>query len=110
MGYYAGGYGTITPKTKSCIKKLENKFDDLCISADVTDLKGVLHVSIENDKYHDEDWEEILKAIQKDVSEGEIEFAGEDDSHWEFKFYPEIGKWKYLGGYIAYDEDEAQEI
>ena len=115
MGYYAHGYGVVKTKESVVGKEFEKAIwklnDDLGLSIDDVSLfKEEYHVTVGNEKYHDEDWKETLKAISKLISEGEFEFTGEDEESWKFKFYPEEGVWKEMMGEIVYNEETATEI
>lgn len=68
-----------------------------------TDNSFVLCLTHEYEKYHEEDIQETLKILAPITSDGEVEFAGEDDSHWVFRF--ENGCFTEYNGSIVYDCD-----
>jgi hypothetical protein len=55
-----------------------------------------------NDKYHEDDVLEYLYRIKPYTIDGEIDYFGEDDAMWRFKFID--GKWEYQDGSVVYEE------
>lgn len=51
--------------------------------------------------YDDDVWDDLAGEIAPYVEEGEIEFCGEDDSHWRFVFRK--GRYDYEGAEITYE-------
>ena len=66
--------------------------------------KNDLEISIVHDIYHDDEVLEFLNTIAPFVSDGQIEFGGEDDGHWAFIFNPATSKWEEQNGQIVYGD------
>ena len=54
-------------------------------------------------KYYEDDTYEVLDKIAPLVESGEIEYSGEDESHWRFIF--KDGTWNEEYGYIHYESE-----
>lgn len=107
MGYYATWGGMIKFKvkpSKEIITELKHIFNETYYDSDrrYFDFGG-------EDKYDEEKFSAILEKINPITERGEIEFTGEDNSHWRWIF--KDGLWKDESGYVYYDSEinEARE-
>lgn len=109
MGYYASGYGSVTAKDKSsadAITKLLEDSEQFLFSGwpnSLYDQPLVITIQQDDDKYHEDEVYDFLHSIEDYITEGLIEYTGEDDYHWAFKFKPDIREWRELSGEIIYE-------
>lgn len=110
MGYYATASGSAMI-IKGCEITLEavlaNKYDKepYCKLAYYfsTDIDGNRYIEIgDSDKYHEEDTEEFLSIIAPYISDGCLEYCGEDNCIWRFFFDPDTRKWNEESANIDY--------
>lgn len=97
MGYYADYNGSINFKskpTKEVIDQLDYCFVNFEYDDDGCDFGG-------NDKYYSDTIQETLEKVKPYVGNGEIEYAGEDNTFWRFIFVN--GEWAQQNGRIVYD-------
>lgn len=101
MGYYASWIGSIKMKEapeKSTISDLKYIFDDVYYDS----KKKVIELS-GHDKYREEDVCVALNLIREITESGEIDYTGEDDSHW--RIYFKDGEWEDESGAVYYDSE-----
>ena len=99
MGYYAYGAGEVT-----LIKELPEQ-----VLKDVKDIysyteryKDTLFFSIDSN-YHEDDVVGLLDELKPYISEGLVEYTGEEDTHWRFSF--KDGEWTEFNGRTVYDDE-----
>lgn len=101
MGYYADGHGWVRVKEKESGNAVA---DELAYRYTINDRALDIISFDEYGKYYETEVLNTLNAIVPYISEGEVEYAGEDNEYW--RFILKNGKWKYQSGHIAYDEVE----
>lgn len=100
MGYYATAQGSVKLKRNDDGAKV---LDELQYCYEIYDY-DFTNVCFGNyDKYHDEEVKAILNAILPYISEGEVEYTGDDDAHW--RFILKNGKWVEQNGHVVYDDE-----
>ena len=105
MGYYASGSGVLklkseVPEDVLALLSWENAgFSEVADSPD-----GGLWLTFEYSKFHDDDMVHAMNKIAQYVESGDVEFCGEDDSHWRYHFHN--GKMEEQGGEIVYRSDK----
>lgn len=110
MGYYASGSGSATiikGQEKALEAVLENKYGKLgsyCgLEYDFDNIKDECYINIyDSEKYHEEDTTEFLSVIAPYISEGHLDYSGEDDCIWRFIFNPDTKEWKEENATIDY--------
>ena len=106
MGYCASGFGSVTANSKesyhSIIELIERNEGKPYSALSIEDHTLVIELQYEYEKYHDDEALGFLIEICPFVSEGMIEFEGEDDYHWAFKFDPDTGQWNEFSGRMVY--------
>ena len=100
MGYYANGAGAIKFKSNKAMDAARKVLDGV-LDNDESGTPQCLDVWFD-DKYHSDEIENALSDIAKYVKEGHIDFKGEDDALWQYKFNPSTKTWDELGGTIIY--------
>lgn len=93
MSYYANGSGTITFKpgtTEDEINLILDKyfdyhFDDSELWTDQSVNRVVLDFN-HHENYHGEVIDDLLRDLSPFVESGELDFIGEDNSMWRFRF------------------------
>lgn len=103
MGYCADGYGTIrfrTSPSKEVLERIESEFEyqasrdeDRCVSVWAYD------------KYHEDCVLDVLHEITPFVESGVIEYRGDDDCFWRFRFDGE--RFIEENGHVVYEGDES---
>ena len=118
MSYYATGSGSIQfnnrldektimsieEKLDECGMDFYNSYDKKLKNGDCESKVTVIECSNDSNYLGDDEVKEILDEI-RDVSQidsGEIEYVGEDGSHWRFIF--KNGEWEMQPGTVKYDE------
>lgn len=99
MGYYATWGGQIKFKDKPS-KDIIEKINDCFVCYDQNE--NTLSVG-DYSKYYEDAAYEVLDKIAPLVESGEIEYSGEDESHWRFIF--KDGTWNEEYGYIHYESE-----
>lgn len=107
MSYYASGIGTIEFEkrlSKEDIKRISGKIDGI-LEFDFYEISGEDKTFLDiwdEDKYHGDIVEEALGYISENapITNGQIEYRGEDGALWRFIFENE--KWKEENGIIKY--------
>lgn len=109
MGYYAKGTGEcklidtdLLPHYMIIDIKSDLKENGSCV-IEVGTLGDKL-VLLYDDKYNRHEICEDLKIIAKYITDGYLDFVGEDGERWRFKF--EEGVWNELEGRMIYDLSE----
>lgn len=111
MGYcaYASGSATIIRGCEITLEVvLENKYGKHESNCKPeyrfsTGLDGNRYIEIfDSDRYHEEDAEEFLSVIAPYVSDGCLEYYGEDNCIWRFVFDPDTKKWNEENANIDY--------
>ena len=108
MGYYAKGTGecklidTLPPHYMIIDIKGDLKENGSCV-IEVGTLGNKL-VLLYDDKYMRHEICEDLKIIAKYITDGHLDFVGEDGERWRFKF--EEGVWNELEGRMIYGLSE----
>ncbi len=110
MGYCAKCDGHITFKndvTVEDIDKALEEFDLDEIQYDVlSDRKPFEMFLWENDDhYHSEHTDEFLGLLEPLVAEGTINYDGDDNCYWRFRYTEEDG-WIEEGGRVMYNDDD----
>lgn len=111
MGYYASASGSATvikgqeETLKSVLASKYGKYGSGCsLDYDVDEINGVYCIDIyDSEKYHEEDTTKFLNLIAPYISEGKLDYSGEDDCIWRFVFNPETKEWKKENATIDYD-------
>lgn len=101
MGYYATWGGVLGMKEappKTAMRDLNNVFEDAYYDSKKKTLELYGH-----EKYHEDDVYNALNEIKDIVESGEIEFTGEDDSHW--RIYKEDDEWREESGAVYYESE-----
>lgn len=106
MGYYVSYSGSFEVKPLPLdVRKRVEDFD--LEGIEVLESRNGLSVDIYGyDKFHSDDWESkdsILNILRPYVIKGEIEFHGEDDEHWCYKYDPALGGFVYGNGRVVFD-------
>ena len=99
MGYYAYGAGNVTlikELPESILKNIEYVYGY------VERYKDTLSFTIDSN-YHEVEVIAVLDELKPYISEGLVEYSGEDDTHWRFSF--KNGEWVESDGRIIYDDE-----
>lgn len=108
LGYYANGSGQIVFSSALSYAASWKVKDILDRTLFEFDYDGVKAFDIWcYCKYHEDEVESALEEISEvaKLQAGYIEYCGEDDAHWRFKFSPKKGKWCVQNGRVVYDGD-----
>ena len=112
MGYYANGSGYATIKEEK-VEELETFLEKA-----TGDLKNVLRdISTEiysdtidicerDSHWHAYDTTLFLNALIPYITEGCVEYSGEDGCRWRYVFNPETNEWEEQSGSIYYTEKD----
>ena len=111
MGYYASASGSATiinGKKEELEKILEDKYgkygQHCSLDYDFFEDKDGDCIEItDSENYHEEDTIEFLKTIAPYITEGCLDYSGEDDCIWRFVFNPETKEWKEENATIDYN-------
>lgn len=101
MGYYATWSGVLKMKeapTKMTMNELNSVFDDAYYDSKKNQLELYGH-----EKYHEDDVYSVLNEIKSIVKSGEIEFTGEDESHWRIMLVND--EWIEESGAVYYESE-----
>ena len=103
MGYYASGYGECVLKDGTDLALID--YDLNRNGARVIDVDRLtankIRLDAEEQKYYPEEVQLDLNILTKYITEGYIEYAGEDDAHW--KIMLKDVKWVEQQGKTIYD-------
>lgn len=103
MGYYASGYGECVLKDGTDLALIDydlNRNGARVIDVDRLTVNKI-RLCAEEQKYYQEEVYLDLNILTKYITEGYIEYAGEDDAHW--KIMLKDGKWVQQQGKTIYD-------
>ena len=103
MGYYASGYGECVLKDETDLALIDydlNRNGARVIDVDRLTVNKI-RLCAEEQKYYQEEVYLDLNILTKYITEGYIEYAGEDDAHW--KIMLKDGKWVQQQGKTIYD-------
>lgn len=100
MGYYATWDGYIKT-TKVPSEEVLNEIDNCFGDYSFEDKKCISVYGTA--KYYEEDVLGCLESIESITEEGEIQFTGEDTTHWRWIF--KDGAWKEESGNVYFDSD-----
>lgn len=102
MGYSANGYGYLeTKRTQEVLEIVSNSDLELNMSNLGNDCLGIDFYL--NDNYNEDDVYDFLRKITPYVLNCDnLEFTGEDDTHWRFVF--KGGRFYEQNGHIEYEE------
>lgn len=107
MGYYAHGCGDLRLGKKIPANVLESLtgFDEAeQYSSGGKDFLCLTHY---DEKYFESDVYKDLDKVAPYVLDGDINFVGEDDCVWRFRFDPDCGSFVEENGKITYDFSDA---
>ena len=113
MGYCAYGSGEVVLKPgvdpDNVLDQMESLLENaFCIECELSE-NGIQITDMEN--YHEEDIMEILNFLTPYITEGDIDYSGDDDCFWKFVFNQETQKWDEIDGDVYYtDDDLIQEL
>ena len=118
MSYFATGSGSIQfnnrldektimsieEKLDECGMDFYNSYDKKLKNGDCESKVTVCECSCDTNYFGDDEVKEILDEICDiaEIESGEIEYVGEDGSHWRFIF--KNSEWKMQTGTVKYDE------
>ncbi len=110
MGYYASGSGSATiikGQEKALTAALENKYGKRVVCCgfdyDIDEIDGVCYINIyDSEKYHEDSTTEFLSVIAPYISEGHLDYSGEDDCIWRFIYSSDTKEWKEENATIDY--------
>ena len=107
MGYYANGSGQIVFSSALSIdasRKVKDILGQNLFEFDHYDNNFDIWCYC---KYYEDEVESMLEEISEvaKLKEGYIEYCGEDDTRWRFKYSPKERKWHEQNGHIVYDDD-----
>lgn len=104
MGYYAYYGGNVTFKEKlseELIKAGQDEFETFHYDEVRNEVEICGH-----DKYYEDSVYNFLQLIEPYTKSGEIEYQGEDNSFWRFKFIR--NKWDEESGHVYYESEVPQ--
>ena len=109
MSYYAYGNGSALLKEnvdkEELFEKLDTKVEEACcLEYEYDDKETIDFTDYEN--YHEEDTMDFLNILSPYITEGSIEYSGDDDCHWKFIFNKDTKEWDEIGGEVYYSLDE----
>ena len=111
MGYYASGYGECTLKGGVDLLLLNYDLNTngahtievsrLTASKMIDVKENRISLSAEDQKYYEEEVYRDLNILTKYITEGYIDYVGEDDAHWRITL--QDGEWIEQDGKTIYD-------
>lgn len=108
MGYSVDGSGTVKLKKNLGAEEMQKLIEasKKLESLDYFDIKEELLSFSEYDSHwHEDDTMKFLNALIPYITEGCVEYKGEDDCHWRYIYDAESNSWKEEGGRIVYGLD-----
>lgn len=102
MGYCAYGSGFANLKRDADIAELKAKLDALDVWLNWRIYKDSVDF-YDSDNYHEDETIEFLNTLAPYVAEGEVNYTGEDDYIWRFRFDPDKQKWVEESATIDYN-------
>ena len=115
MGYSARGNGDAALKPGTDMAELEDKLERL-IRRNSSEIEFMyddkfLYFWDNDDHWHEKDTMEFLDTLTPYITEGNIDYTGEDDGFFRYRFVPSEKCWKEESGKIYYtDEDMIAEL
>ena len=105
MSYYAQGSGSVTAKDETAYKNLTAIIDnDDNLQFETFPDDKDLTIGLDSDgNYHDDLVYAFIKSIAPFIKSGNIEYTGEDGTHWQFRFDPNKNEWIEENGKTVYD-------
>lgn len=101
-GYCAYGSGFANLKRDADIAELKAKLDALDVWLNWRIYKDSVDF-YDSDNYHEDETIEFLNTLAPYVAEGEVNYTGEDDYIWRFRFDPDKQKWVEESATIDYN-------
>lgn len=90
---------------KNYFEKLDTKVEEAyCLEYEYDDKETIDFTDYEN--YHEEDTMDFLNILSPYITEGSIEYSGDDDCHWKFVFNKDTKEWDEIEGEVYYSLDE----
>ena len=107
MGYYASGGGYLMLADN---KTLPSDVEECIYEAFgyMHKSNNIIEIIFDHDKYHEDEVYSAIDSCSPYISEGEIEFTGEDDVHWKIAFNGI--SWDEYYGRIVYDKEPARSL
>ena len=107
MGYYAKYDGSITVECdatsfEKVLKEVNDMFFVYDSSEDAGDSTYTM-LLFGNDKYYEDSVRELFEKISDYITEGEIDFCGEENDFWRFVYDQSIKEWKEEPGRVIYE-------
>ena len=111
MSYYAKGSGRLvfsSALSDDKVRKIENILDQNLFEFDCDGKNFDIWCYC---KYYEDEVESALEEISEvaELKEGYIEYCGEDDALWRFKYSPKKRKWHEQNGRVVYDDDTKED-
>ena len=107
MGYYAHGNGDLLLREPIPDEILESlvAFDEADNYIRKCDGNNSNYLSLVHydDKYHEDDIYYDLRKVEPYVVDGSVDFVGEDECIWRFRYDPKLKRFVEESGRIAYD-------
>lgn len=100
MGYYATAQGSVKLKRRDDGAKVLEELRS-CYEINDYDFTYICFDFYSN--YHEDEVEAVLNAVLPYISEGEVEYTGDDNAHW--RFILKNGEWVEQNGHIVYDDE-----
>ena len=100
MGDYATAQGSVKLKERKDYAKVA---DELRPYYEINDYDFTNICFGNYGKYYEDEVEAILNAILPHISEGEVEYVGDDNTYW--RFILKNGEWVEQNGHIVYDDE-----
>ena len=104
MGYVAYGSGSVTLKDEvdmETVLNILNKEDNFG-NSDESGMEGVIEVRYDGN-WHEEEVREVLTEIIPYITEGCIDYEGDENCYWRYQFDAKLQQWNELFGTITYD-------
>ena len=109
MGYCAGGSGDVGIK-ENIPDDVYQKLEEVFIVSPYTDIKKQPAICLwAEGKYCEDLVIDALDALIPYITDGSVEFHGEDETFWRFRFIPDELRWEEEGGYLCFSMKEAEE-
>lgn len=102
MGYDAEADGTVSIK-KEYIDEIESIAENSELAFCHSKKGGFISIYVSSCKYREDKIIERLNYFNKYISDGNLDFTGEDCAHWRFVFDPSVNEWKKENGEVIYD-------
>ena len=112
MGYYANGSGYATIKEgkveelETFLEKATGDLKDALRDISTEIFSGTIDMSEDDSHWHEADTVLFLNALIPYITEGCVEYSGEDGCLWRYVFNPESNKWEEQNGRTYYTEKD----